>query len=93
MKEAKTSESFKNSIFKLLQVILALLLTVLLDFTLGMYKESTRIKESSRMFGEEATLLSLATKALTPNVDHHYRLELRDDPYFKGDPNSPRLFR
>jgi len=93
MKEAKTSESFKNSIFKLLQVILALLLTVLLDFTLGMYKETNRIKESSRMFREEATLLSLATKALTPNVDHHYRLELRDDPYFKGDPNSPRLFR
>jgi len=66
---------------------------MLIDLLLGSYEETAIIKESSRMFRSEATPLPLMTRSLTPNINHRYHLGLRNDPHFKGDHNSPRLFR
>lgn len=51
------------------------------------------MRESSRMFRSEATSLPLMTHTLTPHTDNQYHLGLRNDPHFKGNINSPRLFR
>ena len=64
-----------------------------MDIILGSYEDTAIIKESSRMFRSEANSLPLMTRSLTPNINHRYHSGLRNDPHFKGDHNSPRLFR
>ncbi len=74
-------------------VVIPTVVLIILDMIAGSIGETREIRNSSRMFRNEAIPLFLKTKNLLPSIKHYYQYGTREDPRYQGDPNAPRIFR
>ncbi len=75
-KKATNKRPFsRRLLFTSVLIIIAIGLMAVLDLFLGQVNDIAIIRESSRMFRDEAVFLRIKTRYLLPNISHRYQLE------------------
>jgi hypothetical protein len=81
----------KNIAFYCMLSVLAIVIAVAGDLSVGQFNETAELRITARQFREEAAYLRLTTKNLVPGIDHLYYLDARETEGVGGQ--SPKVLR